>query len=421
LRAELRTLVFGFGVSAVLAAAAGPALADGVVMPFSCKVAGGRVMLAPTAPQRYEILGRAEHQQLNTCSPYDPRKCHSWSVHRFTLDCGGAPTSWQSVVAALAPILAESVGTAAAEQGYDAYGPPPGRAGAFRPGRGGGVSFPRGFAPNPMNVARFERSAPVVADIPVPPKKPEETAPAAPEAQVAAAETKPKTAASKPGVPDLNPPDPADMPAIPAMDGDTAADTSQKSEEASEVAGFRSLKVELDAEVTGALPEKTESAMLWQSASTVFMWTLAVLFALTATLLFGRQRILERLPMPPAILRLRGPANLPAIRTPDQEPEAERYSEAVRRKEATASRLRLWDEDWLPRTVLEALDVLGVAPDASKDKIKSTVTRLRRALHPDHAIDDEDRALRERRLKQINVAWEIIGGKRRVPWLKQSR
>jgi len=50
--------------------------------------------------------------------------------------------------------------------------------------------------------------------------------------------------------------------------------------------------------------------------------------------------------------------------------------------------------------------------------IKTTVTRLRRALHPDYALDEEDRALRERRLKQINVAWEIISGKRRAPWLK---
>ena len=53
--------------------------------------------------------------------------------------------------------------------------------------------------------------------------------------------------------------------------------------------------------------------------------------------------------------------------------------------------------------------------------IKSTVTRLRRALHPDYALDEEDRALRERRLKQINVAWEIVSGKRRSLWLSTRR
>jgi hypothetical protein len=150
------------------------------------------------------------------------------------------------------------------------------------------------------------------------------------------------------------------------------------------------------------------------------MWTLAVLFALSATLLLGRQRIMERLPRPATFLLLRGPAKLPAVQTSDPGPDTERYTEAVRQKEATASRLRLWDEGWLPRTTIEALDVLGVDPDAGKDKMKTTVTRLRRALHPDHAIDEEDRALRERRLKLINVAWDFVSRKRRAPWLKKT-
>ncbi len=75
---------------------------------------------------------------------------------------------------------------------------------------------------------------------------------------------------------------------------------------------------------------------------------------------------------------------------------------------------RLWDEGWQPTSRSEAIEVLGVDPDAGKDTIKTTVTRLRRALHPDHAIDEEDLALRERRLKQINVAWDIVSGKRRA-------
>ena len=411
-------------------------MAEALVMPFSCHVAGGRVVLAPAAPQSYRIYGHAEHQQLNTCSPYNPRKCHNWSVHRFDLDCGGVRTSWPSVVAALTPILAESVGTAAGgDQGYDAYGPPPGRAGPYA-GRGGGISFPRGFAPNPMNVARFTGTSPTVAEIPLPPKKPEATVA---DTQVAAVDANPEAVAHEPDVADLNMPDLTipepgampSMPAIPSVESNTEAASTNASDktvpaatkaapEASDVAGYRSLKVELDTEVTGALPKSGASATAWQSASTIFMWTLAVLFALTATLLLGRQRIMERLPSPARLLLLRGPAKLPAVQTSAPGPETERYTEAVRKKEATASRLRLWDEDWLPRTMLEALDVLGVDPDANRDTMKTTVKRLRRALHPDHAIDDEDRTLRERRLKQINVAWDIIAGKRRVPWLKQS-
>jgi hypothetical protein len=422
LRETVRTLLFGLAAGAALTGlATAPAAADQMVMPFSCGVIGGQVSLAPSAPQTYQIYGRAEHMRLTTCSPYDRRKCHNWSVHRFDLDCGGVRTSWQSVVAALSPILAESAGEAYAPYGGPAYGD---RAGRYRQGARGGIAFPRGFAPNPMNVAQFKRTAPAVAETPPPPKKPDE-APGSSEAQVATADTNPETAASEAPVPDLTIPEPGAMPAIPSVpstDGQadtvsvTASDTTPAAPKAPDVAGYRSLKVELDAEVTGALPNSGESATLWQSASTVFMWTLAVLFALTATLLLGRQRFMERLPMPAMFLQLRGPARLPAVRTPDPEPDPE----AVRQKEAAASRLRLWDEDWLPRTMLEALDVLGVDPDAGKDTIKTTVTRLRRALHPDHAIDDEDRRLRERRLKQINVAWEIVAGKRRVPWLKQS-
>ncbi len=416
MRATLKKLLFGLAIGT---ASAGPAMAaEQLVMPFSCRVAGGQVLLAPAAPQTYPIYGRAEHQQLTTCSPYDPRKCHNWSVHRFDLDCGGVRTSWSSVVAALTPMLAESVGTAAADdQGYDAYGPPGlegSRTRPYQPGRGGGVAFPRGFAPNPMKVARFTGTSPAVADMPLPPKKPE--APA--DSQLAAVATPSEPGIADLDAPDLTIPEPAAMPSMPAMESKAEAATPG-AREASDVAGYRSLKVELDSEVTGSLPKPSESAALWQDASTVWMWTLAILFALTATLLLGRQRFLERLPMPATFLLLRGPAKLPAVRTSDPGPETERYTEAVRQKEATASRLRLWDEDWLPRTMLEAFDVLGVDPDASRDKMKTTVTRLRRALHPDHAIDDEDRALRERRLKQINVAWDIIAGKRRVPWLKQ--
>lgn len=406
MRETVRTLLFGLAIGAALTGPA--AAAEQLVMPFSCGIIGGQVSLAPSAPRAYQIFGRAEHKRLTTCSPYNPRKCHNWSVHRFDLDCGGVRTSWQSVVAALSPILAESAGDAYAPYAGPSYAPQ-GRAGPYRPGPGGGVAFPRGFAPNPMNVARFKRTGPAVADMPLPPKKPEPAAPA----QVAAIESP-----SEPAAPEPAASEPAATPSTESKAeaaNKTVADKAPAKQKPIEVAEQRALKIEVDSEVTGALP-KSATGALWQDASTVFTWTLALLFALTATLLFGRRRLMERLPMPATFLQLRGPAQPPAVRTPDPEPDPE----AVQQKEATASRLRLWDEGWLPRTTLEALDVLGVDPDASRDAMKTTVTRLRRALHPDHAIDEEDRTLRERRLKQINVAWDIVSKKRRVPWLRQS-
>jgi hypothetical protein len=37
---------------------------------------------------------------------------------------------------------------------------------------------------------------------------------------------------------------------------------------------------------------------------------------------------------------------------------------------------------------------------------------LRMNWHPDHARDDEDRAAREARIKAINIALDLINGKR---------
>ena len=391
----------------------GPATAgEQVVMPFACHVAGGQVSLAPSAPQTYEIYGRAEHKRLTTCSPYDPRKCHNWSVHRFDLDCGGVRTSWQSVVAALSPILAESAGEAYAPYDGPSYAPP-GRAGPYRSGPGGGIAFPRGFAPNPMKVAQFKRTGPAVADMPLPPKKPEAEAPA----EIAAIEAGSEPAAPEPA---------ATEPEAPATESKSEATSKTTSDKAPaktpaeqkpiEVAEQRALKIEVDPEVTGSLSESATGA-LWQDASTVFTWTLALLFALTATLLFGRRRM-ETLPM--LVAQLRAPAAAPSparARHAGVEDAAAQQHTETQAAETSASRLRLWDEAWLPGTMSEALDVLGVDPHASKDRIKTTVTRLRRALHPDYALDDEDRNLRERRLKQINVAWEIVSGKRRSLWL----
>ena len=68
----------------------------------------------------------------------------------------------------------------------------------------------------------------------------------------------------------------------------------------------------------------------------------------------------------------------------------------------------------VPRTRDEALRILGmgVGADASKTAIKKIVDGLRLSWHPDQATHDDDRALRELRIRQINAAWDIIAGKR---------
>jgi len=71
-----------------------------------------------------------------------------------------------------------------------------------------------------------------------------------------------------------------------------------------------------------------------------------------------------------------------------------------------------WSEE-IPRTRSDALRVLGmgVTADANLSAIKKIVDGLRQTWHPDLARDPAEREARERRMKQINVAWDILAPK----------
>lgn len=68
----------------------------------------------------------------------------------------------------------------------------------------------------------------------------------------------------------------------------------------------------------------------------------------------------------------------------------------------------------LPRTASEAYEVLGVNAEVSAGVLKKIVDALRMSWHPDLARDESDRALREDRIRQINIAWDLINGKRKA-------
>ncbi len=68
--------------------------------------------------------------------------------------------------------------------------------------------------------------------------------------------------------------------------------------------------------------------------------------------------------------------------------------------------------DELPRDKQEAYEVLGANPEASQKILKRLVDALRATWHPDLATSEDDRQLRDRRIKQINVAWDLISDKR---------
>ena len=70
------------------------------------------------------------------------------------------------------------------------------------------------------------------------------------------------------------------------------------------------------------------------------------------------------------------------------------------------------DDLELPRSIGEAYQMLGVNPDAAPAVAKKLVDALRMSWHPDHARDEPDRVRREERMKQINIAWDLINGRR---------
>jgi hypothetical protein len=66
----------------------------------------------------------------------------------------------------------------------------------------------------------------------------------------------------------------------------------------------------------------------------------------------------------------------------------------------------------IPTTRAEAFEVLGINGSVGEATVKKVVDALRMSWHPDLAQDDADRVMREERIKQINVAMELIAGKR---------
>lgn len=65
----------------------------------------------------------------------------------------------------------------------------------------------------------------------------------------------------------------------------------------------------------------------------------------------------------------------------------------------------------VPRNRAEALQLLGLNANVSEATVKKCVDALRMSWHPDLAHDAADLALREERIKQINIAMELISGK----------
>ena len=413
-----------------------PASADsGLSMPFTCQVNRGKVELTPSGPRTYRVYGAPESRMFSNCAPGMPGGCPSLKLQRFDLDCGGARVSWISVAEALArytnnpgyvsdgrfhmmtaPGWRASHGPCGpgAPFGYPPrrmgpypYAPPAPCAVPYPSGPRQSMELPEGFAP-PM--ARFAQFVAVPA-VPLPTPKSE--VPKAPEAAPSNEEIDGTATGS---VPQAKPKPAPETPKIvkPAP---------------AQVASAEQPKVETKASQAMSEQPKSPSPELTSSISTASLlksWAPQIGFMLIALSLVGTSLYvsfrrgpatglaafvgsglarMEPAPRDDIVVR-------PAPRsTPPSPSNGFAQGSAQPRQDPRPAPAPSIDE-WLPKSRAEALRMLGAAPDAGKDTLKRLVKRLRQTWHPDRAKHEDDRRMREIRLKQINVAWDILSGKR---------
>jgi hypothetical protein len=424
---------------------------DLLVMPYACSIVGGHALLTPSQNQGHRIIGPREQRSFRACSPVNPALCREWTVHRFDMDCDGVALPWAAVAASARP-----------ERGSYENGrlqlrmPPHWTLAADDPCASGErwrygrlqrycadrralsaaatVAMPPGFAPllgidaifvtpssarntsaaaahSPQlpatpfaaSVTRSEPSqaaAPKPSENEPPPAKQSaavhEAQPAVPTPAALAAPVVPKII-NRPGAvaepaPSLPPaavaePAPSLPPAVVAEAGSQVGDAPAVT------------LAPITSAATHHVPAHTSMAVL-----------AAVLVALTALVLgflgTRRRRLRPNRAAAPPSLAVRG--NRKVVRT--QEGVAHAPATSVWSTVAASS--PTWNEE-VPRTRLDALRVLGmgVAPDANLAAIKKIVDGLRQTWHPDLAHDNSDREVREKRMKQINVAWDILAAK----------
>lgn len=371
-------------------------------MDFACQVEGGRVVLSPAPDQSYRILGKREQRRLTTCSPFDER-CRRTTAYRFDLDCGGTKTSWISVVAALVPGSRSRYGNSPPMLDYAGprarfyfvhpYGPPM-ALGPFGPPRRypappapWQTNLPSGFAPIPGRLAHFatfpdeDLLGPIAEgqSVPLPSRKPK--LPIATAALTKANANNFQSASTGTEAPSL-----------------TAPVVNQAAKQA---------KALVTEEMTGAIPKQSQASArsAWTNliGAAGLSFVALILFASVFVLSRRRSRslaLVEDLPRQP--MRAASPFQAPRRGQPypgfgGQSPQSNPPSHS----------------EWLPSTLSEALDVLGASPETGAEMLKTLVKSLRRTWHPDLASHEEDRRARERKLKQVNVAWDIVCGKRR--------
>jgi len=367
-----------------------------LVMPYSCQSRGDNVWLVPGPDQSYRILGTVDHQLYTACPLKKPEVCQSWLLHKFEVDCAGARVSWLSVVDAMTKwssnrlwvsdgSLHVKIRTRRARVErrpcltlHFQYGPwvyavhsPCGRNHSLD---SVAVSLPPGFAPTSGLPARL-------VSVAEPNAVPTEASASAGLAAYVDPSTEPHATPSR---------------IIRETTGTALKGGDHATSSVAEPTPDASAPEQGTESTSSIEPFNPQSGhkLSFQDA-----WLVLAGLSLASVVLL--------LWIKP--LRHKGDLVLLNRRVMWQARDA--FGDAA---VAPADVTKKFDgnDDWLPSTHIDALLLLGAGPETAKEALKKSVNRLRQSWHPDLARTDEDRRVRERRLKQINVAWEIITGKR---------
>lgn len=438
-----------------------------LLMPYECTVSRGRLAVRPSATKSYEIAGARSDQPVTACHR-DSDICTTLMVHRFDVMCGAVRVPWVHVAHAASTHLAGRRWIERGRLGIIR----PSRSGDVTER----WLLPAGYAPLGEVGARLEKVARAAPETPPPPKPtpvaaPEAALVAKAEPPVISAD---KTAPLSPGVtppePQRAPVAPANVAGlapgkvIEAVDLSEVAPSQPASPLSSNLAylwlaglmvlaatAFAVRRVNLaqlpakfsaldaavrprvqslmqrlqrldqspEAEAPASDPQSVQDPALanaaWQAASLLDQIEQSVdeldhTTPLRGVLQDELDNIHQRLVATRAAALDGGSPEKAASQFRALIRELERVRRIANGAATSFSNPR--PAASAPQTKSEAYAVLGVNSDVSDGIIKKIVDALRMTWHPDLAKSEQDRLVREERIKQINIAWDIICDKR---------
>jgi hypothetical protein len=464
-------LVVGLGFLPLFTAEA----RERLVMPFDCGIEGGEVRLSLAAEKSYRIVGGRDEQTVTTCTPSTMAGCRTVMVHSFTISCGRSAVAWMRVAAAIRSAAANRawIENGRLNRVMPARDLPEAAVSCLE-GHANGTSglarrvvlggdclpwrrkasfehlvLPAGFAPvgelgaRLMVGAAADDAAMNLGGVDAFALEPQLTLVSKADAEIAVAKADPDASLEPSGRGETF--ETALEPDLASDDWITVVHSAPDLEAAAPGAepvarGWAWLLVVASAAILGLLlamrhaPQifaaraaRATSRELAKSDLNLANASVAVAALLQQTetaarALKGAGPLREVLQgeLSQVRLRLTNIEKLSATGEADAEKSALQYRALVRELErvhrivdsAVASLSGSKKVATLPRTASEAYEVLGVNAEVSAGVLKKIVDALRMSWHPDHARDADDRLLREDRIRQINIAWDLISENR---------